>query len=165
MGDARFRALVGAREYRRTPQPAPVPDDDAAVAAAPGALAARGGRGSRRKTLGGARAGAAAAAAPRAPAKWKNVNALLASEATVPGCVVVGVKTGITPGAQGCLALMAAPADAFAALTEEDVTPDAPLFLSIVLGSRSRTQRFIDSQRLMGWGSGVVEDIRGTPLL
>lgn len=163
MGDARFRTLVGSREFRRSAQPVA---ENAAVAALPQtAGSAATGIGSRRKTLGAGRAAVAAVAAPRVtPTKWKNVNALLGSESVVPGCVIYGVKTGITPGAQGCLALMAAPAAALAALATSDATPDAPVFLSVVLGSRSRTQRFIDSQRLMGWGSSVVEDLRGEPL-
>ena len=158
MGDARFRTLVNSREFRRSAQPVA----ESASAAAPPQIATSAG-GSRRKTISVGRA-AVAAAVPRAPAKWKNVNALLGSEAVVPGCVIYGVKTGITPGAQGCLALMAAPAAALAELSPSDATPDAPVFLSVVLGSRSRTQRFIDSQRLMGWGSSVVEDLRGGPM-
>jgi D-alanyl-D-alanine carboxypeptidase len=134
MANARFRQVAGAREYKR-----------AEAAAAPAAAA------SARPLRG--------AAAPPRPAKMKNINILLGDRRVVPGCTVFGVKTGITPEAGSCLALLATSDAALTALHDSPapaLTPDGPVYLSVVLGSESKVRRFIDSQSLLQWAAASV---------
>ena len=132
MANARFRQVAGAREYKR-----------AETSAAP-AASARPQRG---------------AAAPPRLSKMKNINILLGDRRVVPGCTIYGVKTGITPEAGSCLALLATSDAALTALQESAspaLTPDGPVYLSVVLGSESKVRRFIDSQSLLQWAAASI---------
>ena len=187
MGHGVFRALVGAKKFKR---------GSSGHAAAGGASAA-------------AAAAAAAATASTASAlvplplrkpNLENTNQFLGDVRTVPGSVICGVKTGITPGAGACLVLMTCPVGGRGSGAdggsgggggggggggekEEEggggasvcamASGSAPevqgrqqhhhqpltrgeVYLSVCLGSESRTRRFIDSTQLLAYAAEGV---------
>ncbi len=105
------------------------------------------------------------------------MNQCLGDARTVRGATICGVKTGITPGAGACLALVAAP-EAMAQVTPLGsqqtlqaaavcaLPPPPPpfaegaLFLSVVLGSDSGAKRFIDSTRLLSYAAAALDNIK-----
>jgi D-alanyl-D-alanine carboxypeptidase len=147
MAHNKFREIVGAREYRRSPS------DSGAVEKKP-------------TTRGSASGGGVPVVPVVRNMRYKNLNVLLGDRRVIPGGVIFGVKTGITPGAGSCLALMATSESALEAFNKDSTatTPDGPVFLSIVLGSESRPRRFIDSQCLLSWAAAAVVNTLDCPI-
>ena len=82
---------------------------------------------------------------------------LLGDTQAVAGMAVVGLKTGITPGAGACLALMTCPPAQSA-----EAEAQGECFVSVVLGSSGKAARFVDSKRLLAWGADALHVLQGS---